>query len=222
MADGMFSTVLKKSKSKLPTEWEKFLQPGTAQYEAAVLLNSQGNLPKITKAKTGDYSIRGYFDKDTNTVVIADHLEDKNVPELLAHELTHALTTSMQNSARDIRTKSETQAISPTDKRFMDAWSKLDPDLSKTPKFATDSPLFDSYRHSFREAPAWAVGRMEDPRKSMTRAQNIMSGYGGSHRDPTLAQEQAILRDLQARKIREEQEPSSNSWWKDPFAPTVN
>jgi hypothetical protein len=222
MADGLFSTVLKKSKSKLPTEWEKVLQPGTAQYEAAVLLNSQGKLPIITIENIKDYSINGYFDGGKNSVVVASHVKKEKIPQLLAHELTHALTTSMQNNARDIREKSKTQTISTTDKRFMDAWYKLDPDFSKTPQFVTDSPVFNAYRHTFREAPAWAVERMEDPRKSMTRAENIMSGYGGSHRDPTLAQEQAILRELQARKIREEQEPSSNSWWKDPFAPTVN
>lgn len=221
MEQGLFSGLLKKSKDQLPSEWAKFLQPGTAQYEAAVLLNSQNKLPKISRERTGDYSINGFFDKDKNTVVIADHLDDQRVPDLLSHELTHALTTSMQTNARSIRDKSKSQKLSKTDKQFMDAWVKLDPDFSKTPKFTSDSPVWDTYRHSFREAPAWAVGRMEDPRKSMTRAESIMSGYGGSHRDPTLAQEQAILRDFQARQLNKEQESLSSPWWKDPFSSTI-
>ena len=35
--------------------------------------------------------------------------------------------------------------------------------------------------------------------------------------DATIATEQAILRDLYARKIQQEQQPPTNPWWKDPF-----
>ena len=94
---------------------------------------------------------------------------------------------------------------------------------SKLPKFQYPDSEYNRYRSSFKEAPAWAVGRMEDPRASLTKQEYWMSSPGGSHVDATLATEQAILRDLYARKIlqQQQQQQVETPWWKDPFGFTI-
>mgnify|MGYP003351403995 CR=1 FL=1 len=60
--------------------------------------------------------------------------------------------------------------------------------------------------------------------KSLTKQEYWMSSPGGSHVDATLATEQAILRDLYARKIlkqQQQQQQVETPWWKDPFGFTI-
>ena len=217
---GLFEQIQKNTKEPLPAAWAAYLKPGTAQYEAAVLLNSQGKLPQIRKGSLSDSMNDGEFDASTNTVTVNPSLKPYEITQGLAHELTHALTTVMQTTARSILNNQDKKQPSPTEQKFMDAWYKLDPDYSKLAQFTYPSSEYNQYRHSFREAPAWAVGRMEDPRQALTRQEYWMSSPGGSHVDATLAQEQAILRDLYARKVQQEQQPST-PWYKDPFGYTI-
>ena len=215
---GLFEQIQQNTKEKLPDEWSAYLKPGTAQYEVAVLLNSQGKLPKINKGSLSDSSNNAEFNPATNTVTINPNLKPYEISQGLAHELTHALTTAMQETARSILNNQNKKQPTSSEQQFMDAWYKLDPDYSKLPQFTYPSNEYNQYRHSFREAPAWGVGRMEDPRQTLTRQEYWMSSPGGSHVDATLAQEQAILRDLYARKVQQEQQPNPTTpWWKDPF-----
>ena len=220
MADGLFEQIKKNTKEQLPSEWASYLKPGTAQYEAAVLLNAQGKLPKISKGSLSDSGNNAEFDPSTNTVTVNPNLKPYEIPQGLAHELTHALTTVMQATARSILNNRDKTQPSAADKNFMDAWYKLDPDNSKLATFRYPDAEYNQYRSSFREAPAWAVGRMEDPRQSLTRTEYWMSSPGGSHVDATLAQEQAILRDLQARRLQPQPQPAT-PWYKDPFGFTI-
>ena len=214
MANGLFEQIQKNTKEKLPAEWAKLLTPGTAQYEAAVLLNAQGKLPSLKFASIPEVGVNGIYSKTDNALTLDSSLNANDLPNTIAHELTHALTTAMQKTAGSILdNKTKPTAL---EQQFMNAWYKLDPDFSKLAKFKYTDREYNQYRHSSREAPAWAVGRMEDPRQTLTQQEYFMSSPGGSHVDATLATEQAILRDLYARKILQEQQPET-PWWKDPF-----
>jgi hypothetical protein len=198
MATGLFEQIRKTSKP-LPTQWERLLSPGTAQYEAAVLLNKQGKLPLLVIGKTSEASYNGEYDKKTNTVTL--NPKTLEVPQTLAHELTHALGYVMKDkvwSMRDQFEKTNKQATG-ADAQFLNAYRKLDPDFSKLTPMKYPDQSYNEYRNSSTEAPAFAVGRMEDPRKSLTRGEYFMSSPAGMHVDATLAQEQAILRDLYGR-----------------------
>lgn len=198
MATGLFEQ-LKKTSKPLPTQWEKLLSPGTAQYEAAVLLNKQGKLPNLVTGKTAEDSYSAQFDPTTNTVTL--NPTTLEIPQALSHELTHALSYAMKDKVwamRDQYEKTRKQATG-VDAQFLEAYRKLDPDFSKLKKFQYPDQAYNEYRHSSTEAPAFAVGRMEDPRKSLTKAEYWTSSPAGKHVDATLAQEQAILRDLYGR-----------------------
>lgn len=221
MADGLFQQIYKNTKSPLPTEWAGYLNPGTSQYEIAVLLNSQGKLPKIVKGNLTDVAYNAEFDPAENTVTLNPNLNSNELQQGLAHELTHALNYVMQAEARAILNNKQ-KIPTNEEQKFMDAWYKLDPDFSKLRKFQYPDSEYNKYRHSFKEAPAWAVGRMEDPRTSLTKQEYWMSSPGGNHVDATLATEQAILRDLYARKIlKQQQQQVETPWWKDPFGFTI-
>jgi hypothetical protein len=195
---GLFEQI-KKTSNPLPSEWAKLLSPGTAQYEAAILLNKQGKLPALVVGKTSEASYNGEYDKKTNTITL--NPKTLEVPQTLAHELTHALGYAMKDKVwtmRDQYEKTNKQATG-ADAQFLDAYRKLDPDFSKLKTMKYPDQEYNAYRHSSTEAPAFAVGRMEDPRKSLTRGEYFMSSPAGGHVDATLAQEQAILRDLYGR-----------------------
>jgi len=213
MADGLFEQIKKNTKQPLPKEWASILEPGTASYEMAVLLNAQNKLPSI--AFNADMLENGTYSKSDNALVLNPTLSSPDKKNVLAHELTHALNYKMQEEARALFGKSRRQgeeSLSQPEKQFYSAWNKLDPDFSKLSKFNYPVEGYNQYRHSFTEAPAFAVGRMEDPRKSLTRGEYWETSPAGGHVDATLAQEQAILRDLYARK----QQPTT-PWYKDPF-----
>ena len=220
MADGLFEQ-LKKTSSPLPKEWQKVLTPGTAQYEAAVLLNKQGKLPNLVTGTTAQESYNADFDPKTNTVTL--NPKTLEVPQALAHELTHALGYAMKDKVwamRDQYEKTNKQATG-IDAQFLDAYRKLDPDFSKLKAFQYPDREYNDYRNSPTEAPAFAVGRMEDPRKTLSKAEYWMSSPAGGHVDATLAQEQAILRDLYGRTQQSQQPQVATPWWKDPFGFTI-
>jgi len=216
MADGLFQSLLSKVKA-LPAEWNKLLTPNSAAYEAAVLLNSTGQLPKINFSKIPEGGVSGLYDKELNSITI--DASKKNSEITLPHELTHALRYVMQDKVRNIGTTAQETGIPITgvDKQLFDAFYKLDPDFSKIPKLQYPSSGFQNYRFSFTEAPAFAVGNMENPQKSFSRPEYFMTSPGGSHYDATMAQEQAILRDLYARKLNQQATPA----YSDPFGNTI-
>jgi len=72
---------------QLPAEWGKFLAPGSAAYEAAVLLNATGQLPKIGFAKLSEAGRSGEYDKESNSITL--NTDSKNLAMTLPHELTH-------------------------------------------------------------------------------------------------------------------------------------
>jgi len=217
MADGLFGSLLKKSK-ELPSEWEKVLTPNSAAYEAAVLLNSTGQLPSIVFSAIPEAGVSGEYDKKTNSITL-DSSKKKN-DATLPHELTHALRYVLQSKAREIGDTALQTGKFPTgiDKQYYDAWYKLDPDLSKLTPMQYPDRNYQQYRFSFNEAPAWAVGNMENPQKSFTKGEYVMTSPGGGHYDATMATEQAILRDLYARQLNQKTE---TPWWKDPFGNTI-
>jgi hypothetical protein len=226
MADGLFESMLNKSK-ELPTEWKKLLQKGTAAYEIAVLLNATNKLPSISIDPKTKYN--AYYSKDENSVFLNPSLDKDSQKNALAHELTHAVRYSMQNDARAIMSevaKKGASSVSNIDNQFVDAWSKLDPDFSKLPKKEYPDSEYNKYRYSFTEAPAFAVGRMEDPRQFSSKGEYYSTSPSGSHFDATMATEQAILRDLYARRIMEklqpkqQQEPTS-PLYTDPLGNTI-
>lgn len=221
MADGLFEQIKQNTKAQLPAEWISYLKPGTAQYEAAVLLNAQGKLPKIIVGPTAKESAWAQFDDKTNTVTINPKTKSSDLPQSVAHELTHALSSVMHDQVFSWRDTGKT----PTgiDAQFLNAWRKLDPRDSKLPEHQYPIMFgnnYNDYRYSYDEKPAFAVGRMEDPRQALTYQEYWSSAPGGSHVDATIAQEQAILRDLQARRIQQEQKPTT-PWYKDPFGFTI-
>lgn len=220
MADGLFEQ-LKKASPSLPKEWSKVLVPGTAAYETAVLLNASNKLPSLKYSDQLKYE-NGTYSKNDNEIVINSALLSPEKSDTLAHELTHALRYSMQNTARSLfgAYQKDKTSLSPNDRQFMDAWYKLDPDFTKLKSFQYPSSAYNGYRYSFTEAPAFAVGRMEDPRKQLSRTEYWDTSPGGEHFDATMATEQAILRDLYARQQLKQQEVT-NPWWKDPFGFTI-
>lgn len=221
MADGLFEQ-LKKVATPLPEAWKKVLTPGTAQYEAAILLNKQGKLPSLVTGQTQKNSYNAEFDPTSNTITL--NPKTLEVPQALAHELTHALSTAMSDKVfamRDQYEKTGQQALG-KDALFLDAWRKLHPGDSKLTPFQYPDKEYNDYRNSLREAPAFAVGRMEDPRQSFTRGEYWQTSPAGGHVDATLAQEQAILRDLYGRTQQPVQQPAiTTPWWKDPFGFTI-
>lgn len=221
---GLFEQ-LQKTSAPLPKEWQKALTPGTAQYEAAVLLNKQGKLPKIIIGKTAQESYNAQFSPEDNTVTINPKTTGNAFPQAVAHELTHALNTVMNDQVFAWRDQYQKTGKQPTgvDAQFLEAWRKLHPGDSKLQEFKYPSfggEDFNAYRYSVGEKPAFAVGRMEDPRSSLTKQEYWMSSPGGSHVDATIAQEQAILRDLYGRSQQPQQQPAT-PWYKDPFGFTI-
>ena len=216
MADGLFQSLLNKVK-ELPAEWRKILAPDSAAYEAAVLLNSTGQLPKISFSKLSEEGRSGEYDRKSNSITL--NKSSKNSEITLPHELTHALRYVMQDKARDIGETARQTGIPPTgiDKQLFDAWNKLDPDLSKMKPLQYPDQAYQNYRFSFTEAPAFAVGNMENPKQSFSKGEYYMTSPAGSHYDATMAQEQAILRDLYARKLNQQATPM----YTDPFANTI-
>ena len=216
MADGLFQSLLNKVK-ELPAEWRKILAPDSAAYEAAVLLNSTGQLPKISFSKLSEEGRSGEYDRKSNSITL--NKSSKNSEITLPHELTHVLRYVMQDKVRGIGETYRQTGIPPSgiDKQLFDAWDKLDPDLSKMNPLKYPDPAYQNYRFSFTEAPAFAVGNMENPKKSFSKGEYYMTSPAGSHYDATMAQEQAILRDLYARKLNQQATPM----YADPFANTI-
>lgn len=193
--------------------------PNSAAYEAAVLLNSTGQLPKLKFSTIPEVGVSGEYDKKTNSITI--DLAKKKTETTLPHELTHALRYVLQSKAREIGDTALQTGKMPTgiDKQYYDAWYKLDPDLSKLTPLQYPDSEYQRYRFSFTEAPAWAVGNMENPKKSFTQGEYAISSPGGGHYDATMATEQAILRDLYARQLNQQ---TATPWWKDPFGNTID
>ena len=217
MADGLFQSLLNKAK-ELPAEWKKILAPDSAAYEIAILLNSTGQLPKINFAKLSEAGRSGEYDRESNSITLDTN--SKNLGATLPHELTHALRYVMRDKVRGIGEVARQTGVPPVgvDKQLFDAWAKLDPDLTKMKPLKYPDPAYQNYRFSFTEAPAFAVGNMETPKQSFSKGEYYMISPGGSHYDSTMAQEQAILRDLYARQLNQQ---STTPMYTDPFGNTI-
>ena len=187
---------------QLPAEWNNFLAPGSAAHEAAILLNSTGQLPKISFAKLSESGRSGEYDRASNSITIDTN--NKNLASTLPHELTHALRYVMQDKVRGLGAASQQtgKPLTGADQQLFDAWYKLDPRDSKINPLNYPDPAYQKYRFSFTEAPAFAVGNMENPQKFSSKGDYYMTSPGGRHYDATMAQEQAILRDLYARQAK--------------------
>lgn len=184
--------------AQLPAEWRKFLPPDSAAYEAAVLLNSTGQLPTLGFAKLSEGGRSGEYDKKSNSITL--NTDSKNLATTVPHELTHALRYVIQDKVR--RMGAAGIPLAGADKQLFDAWYKLDPDLSKVKSLKYPDSEYQNYRYSFTEAPAFAVGNMENPKQFFSRGEYYETSPGGNHYDATMAQEQAILRDLYARQAK--------------------
>ena len=195
-----YATAPQDQVAQLPAEWSKILNPNSAAYETAVLLHSTGQLPKISFAKLSEKGRSGEYDRQSNSITVDTN--SKNLAPTLAHELTHALRYVIQDRVRGIGAAARQTGVPPAgaDKQLFDAWSKLDPDLTKMKPLNYPDPAYQRYRFSFTEAPAFAVGNMDNPEKFSSRGEYFMTNPGGSHYDATMATEQAILRDLYARQ----------------------
>ena len=152
---GLFEQVKQNTKAQLPAEWASYLKPGTAQYEAAVLLNAQGKLPKIVIGKTAQESYNAQFSPEDNTVTINPKTKSNDLPQAVAHELTHALNAVMKDQVFAWRDTGK----QPTgvDAQFLDAWRKLHSGDSKLPVFQYPSfggENYNTYRYSVDEKPA--------------------------------------------------------------------
>ena len=188
--------------AQLPAEWTSVLKPGSAAYEIAALLNATGQLPKINFNKSMASEHSGVYDKESNSITV--NANRKDLANTLPHELTHALRLIMQDRVRNMNeTARQTgKPLTGVDRQLSDAWYKLDPDFSKLPTLRYPDATYNKYRHSFAEAPAWAVGNMDNPQNFRSRGEYLMTDPGGSHVDATLATEQAILRDLYAKQLK--------------------
>lgn len=187
--------------AQLPAEWANLLRSNSAAYEIATLLHSTGQLPKINFSKSMGPEHSGEYDRKSNSITV--NATRKDLANTLPHELTHALRLVMQDKVRALNeTAQQTKTpLTGADKQLSDAWYKLDPDFSKLPTLRYPDATYNKYRHSFAEAPAWAVGNMDTPRNFRSRGEYLMTDPGGSHVDATLATEQAILRDLYAKQL---------------------
>jgi hypothetical protein len=188
--------------AQLPAEWANLLRSNSAAYEIATLLNATGQLPKIGFAKLSETGRSGEYDRQSNSITL--NTDSKNLASTLPHELTHALRYVMRDKVRGIGEAARQTGVAPAgaDKQLFDAWTKLDPDFSKLPTLRYPDAAYNRYRHSFAEAPAFAVGNMDSPQNFRSRGEYLMTNPGGSHVDATLATEQAILRDLYAKQLK--------------------
>jgi hypothetical protein len=195
-----YATAPQDQVAQLPAEWGKILNPNSAAYETAVLLHSTGQLPKISFTKLSQAGRSGEYDRQSNSIAIDKN--NKNLDATLAHELTHALRYAIQNKVRGLGEAARQTGVplAGVDKQLYDAWNKLDPDLTKMKPLNYPDPAYQKYRFSFTEAPAFAVGNMDNPKQFVSKGEYFMTNPGGSHYDATMATEQAILRDLYARQ----------------------
>lgn len=182
------------TQTSLPSEWSKFVMPNSAAYEAAVLLNATGQLPKINFTNISKNGRSGEYDRESNSINIDSKTNSQST---LPHELTHALRYVLQNKVREMGASAQ-QTGNPLvgiNKQLFDAYYKLDPDFFKIPKLNYPDQEYQNYRYSYNEAPAFGVGNME------SKADYYSTSPGGRHYDATMATEQAILRDLYARQL---------------------
>ena len=177
--------------------WKQYVKPGTDLENIISTLQQTQRVPDLSVSPDlGTYG--GVYDRKDHAIQLSPQME---VPQnTVTHEANHALFHDMQDKSRYIRDQQTTgSGGTQAEKQFVTAWEKLDPDTSRVPKYTYPDNEYNTYRHSFDEAPAFAVGRMADPRERLTRADYWASSPGGTHVDATLATEQAILRDLYRR-----------------------
>lgn len=151
--------------------------------EIVDLLSMGGNLPSFTQQNGNSYS----FDK--NQVSVSPSALTINS---FAHEFTHALQNAMNKEALQKQDKGKNLARD----MFLDAYwqlSKGNPD-----RFLKNKKLspWEQYRYSINEAPAWAVGNAINQDGYPVPSKPL------DHLDATLATEQAILRDLYSRYLK--------------------
>lgn len=158
--------------------------------EILTLLAHSGKLPTF---KIGNqFGVHGEYDPRLDSIEL--NRWSGNSVATMAHELTHALSSRMTNSAVNWKYN----PLSPEQSQFSDAAFKLD----SAPKFKTGY----AYRDHPEEAAAFGVGNhidvpVQQPWEESTR------GYGVPHMDATNATEQAILRDLYAKALKSKKSP---------------
>jgi hypothetical protein len=171
--------------------------------EIIKMLSSIKALPETVYTTFKDPSQNGEWDPNTNTIYL--NKNDKNPDNTYAHEFSHVLNDAMDKSFISLRAKVyQGEKLTPEESKFVLGYAKLKPSTSNVIPGAWLDPNYEAYRLSNREVPAFAIGNMASPQKAKAAA--------APHFDATIAQEQAILRDLYARQ----QQPAT-PWWKDPF-----
>jgi hypothetical protein len=188
-------------------QWQQYIKPNSDLEEIISLLRKTQSLPELQISSQLPPYVGGAYARDTNTVELNPRARDPQ--NTLAHEATHAMFKDMRDKSLYLRDRqNKREPVSSADMSFVDAYNKLDPQLSRVPRMYYPDNEYNQYRHSFHELPAFAVGRMADPRKSLTRGEYFETSPGGQHLDATLATEQAILRDLYNRTLT----PQSTTW----------
>ena len=172
--------------------------------EIIKILSSIQALPQTAFTSFKDPKQQGEWDPTTNTVYL--NKNNPNDVQTQTHEFSHALQDKMQEYWFALKKKTQEGGKLTADQtRFLEAMDKLQPEQSNLFPGAWKDSAYQDYRTSWREAPAFGVGNMATPDKSKSAAL--------PHYDATMAQEQAILRELYNRKAQEPTTP----WWKDPF-----
>ena len=146
------------------------------------LLDRGGTLPSFTQQNGNGYSV------SKNQVSVSPSSFTINS---FAHEYTHALNNALYNLFRNNKVDN-----TPTGYRLQDMWSKLQGIPTKLIPQRQLTP-WEQYRYSPDEAPAWAVGNMANDDGLPVPSKPPQ------HLDPTLATEQAMLREAYNRWLRE-------------------
>lgn len=147
------------------------------------LLDRSGPLPSFTQNKGNSYSV------SKNQVSVSPNALTKNS---FAHEYTHALNNTLYNLFRTTKVDN-----TPLGARLQDMWSKLQ---GFSPQLLPKNKLtpWEQYRYSPDEAPAWAVGNMANDDGLPVPSKPPQ------HLDPTLATEQAMLREIYNRWLNQQ------------------
>lgn len=146
--------------------------------EIISLLDRANSMPTFTQNNGNSYS------PSKNQVSVSPSSLTINS---FAHEFTHALQQAM---AQNIYNSGKENS------QFKDAYVKLgQPNTERFLKTKPQTP-WEEYRYSLNEAPAWGVGNTTNDDKAPVPSKPPQ------HLDPTLATEQAILRDLFSRYLK--------------------
>ena len=150
------------------------------------LLNQRNYMPRFVQNDGNSYA------PATNTVSVSPSTFTLNS---MTHEYTHALLNAMTiDRIREEQTNRANRSF--LTNQFIDGLNKtyVVPNKLKPQRQLTD---WEQYRYGPEEAPAWAVGNVTNDDKAQVPSKPPM------HLDPTLATEQAIMRELYQRYLNQ-------------------